>query len=102
MPHCIVRIFEPLPMLLSPAPGRHRGPDQQSVDPCTEASTARLPRASASWVLDGEEIGLVHPHLVAHERREQQHRRAQRRAVRPAVHGIDIGAQLVDGAEARA
>ncbi|WP_369224774.1 hypothetical protein AB5J52_28645 [Streptomyces sp. R39] len=102
MPHCIVRIFEPLLRLLLPAPGRHRSPDQPSAGPCMEAPTARPSRASASPVLRGEEIGLVRPYLAAHERREQQRRRTRRRVVRLAVHGIDIDAQLINGVEVRA
>ncbi|MZE78157.1 hypothetical protein GTY57_14415 [Streptomyces sp. SID5475] len=62
---------------------------------------ARPSRASTSPVLPGEEIGLVRPYLVAHERREQQHRRARRRVVRLAVHGIDIEAGLVGGVGVR-
>lgn len=102
MPHCIVRIFEPLLRLLLPAPGRHRSPEQPSADLCVEAPIACPSRASASPVVRGEEIGLVRPYLVAHERREQQRRRARRRVVRLAVHGIDIDARLVGGVEVRA
>jgi len=102
MPHCIVRIFEPLLRLLWPAPGRHRGSGQQSAGLCGEASTACPSRASAFPVLRGEEIGLVRPYLVAHERREQQRRRARRRVVRLAVHGIDIDAQPLNAVEVRA
>ncbi|MBT2419659.1 hypothetical protein J7F01_30545 [Streptomyces sp. ISL-22] len=102
MPHCIVRIFEPLLRLLWPAPGRHRSPDQPSTGLCVEAPTACPSRPLAPPVLRGEEIGLVRPYLVAHERREQQRRRARRRVVRLAVHGIDIDARLVGGVEVRA
>lgn len=102
MPHCIVRIFEPLLRLLLPGPGRHRSPDQPSAGLRVEAPIACPSRASASPVLRGEEIGLVRPYLVAHERREQQRRRARRRVVRLAVHGIDIDARLVGGVGVRA
>jgi hypothetical protein len=102
VPHCIVRIFEPLLRLLLPAPGRHRSSDQPSAGLCAEAPTACPSRASALPVLRGEENGLVRPYLVEHERREQQHRRARRRVTRPAVHGIGIDARLVGGAEVRA
>ena len=100
MPHCIARIFEPLLRLLWPAPGRHRGPDQQSAGLCVEASTACPSRVSTAPVLRGEGITLVRPYLVAHERREQQPRRARRRVVRLAVHGIDL--HLVNGVKVRA
>jgi hypothetical protein len=102
VPHCIVRIFEPLLRLLLPAPGRHRSPDQPSAGLCAEAPIACPSRASAYPVLRGEENGLVRPYLVAHERREQQRRRPRRRVVRLAVHGIDIDARLVGGVEVRA
>lgn len=102
VPHRIVRIFEPLLRLLLPAPGRHRIPDQPSAGLCVEAPTACSSRASASPVLRGEEIGLVRPYLVAHECREQQCRRARRRVVRLAAHGIDIDARLVGGVGVRA
>ncbi|MFI5674769.1 hypothetical protein [Streptomyces cellulosae] len=102
MPHCIVRIFEPLLRLLLPAPGHHRSPDQPSADLCVDAPIACPSRASASPVLRGEGIGLVRPYLAAHERREQQRRPARRHVVRLAVHGIDIDARLVGGMEVRA
>jgi hypothetical protein len=102
MPHCIVRIFEPLLRLFWPAPGRHRSSTPPSTDPCAEASTACPPCAPAPLVLRGEEIGLVRPYLVAYERREQQRRRTRRRVVLLAVHGFDLGARLLKGVEVRA
>ncbi|WP_416983077.1 hypothetical protein [Streptomyces sp. T028] len=99
MPHCIVHIFEPLLRLLLPAPGRHRRPDQQSAGLCAETSTAGPPPASALPVLRGEENRLVRPYLVAHERREQRRRRARRRVLWLAVHGVNIDARLVGGVE---
>lgn len=42
-------------------------------------------------VARGEDIGHVRPYLVAHERQEAQRRRARRRTLLLAVHGIDIG-----------
>ncbi|GAA3303771.1 hypothetical protein [Streptomyces cinereospinus] len=94
--------FEPLLRLLLPAPGRRRSPGQPSAGRCVEAPIACPSRASVAPVLRGEEIGLVRPYLVAHERRERQRRRARRRVVRPAAHGIDIDARLVGAAEVRA
>ncbi|MFD1661039.1 hypothetical protein ACFSL4_23245 [Streptomyces caeni] len=102
MPHCIVRIFEPLLRLLLPAPGRHRGPGQRSAGLRVEASTASPSRSSTSPLLRREEIGPARPYLVAHEPLEQQRRRPRQRVVRLAVHGIDIDARLVNGAEGRA
>ncbi|MEV5989373.1 hypothetical protein AB0L85_31115 [Streptomyces sp. NPDC052051] len=53
MPHCIVRIFEPLLRLLLPAPGRHRSPDQPSADLGVDAPIACPSRASAPLVPRG-------------------------------------------------
>jgi hypothetical protein len=51
----------------------------------------------------GEDSPLVRPYLVAHERREEARRqRARRRALRLAVHGIDIGPRLIHGVEVTA
>ena len=103
MPHCIIRIFEPLPRLLLSTPGRHRRPEQQSAGLYVEASTSCTFRASASPVLRREEIGLIDPHLAAHEHREQQPRQAGRHVVRRAVHGIFIdAARPADAVEVRA
>ncbi|MDO0935830.1 hypothetical protein QQY66_30630 [Streptomyces sp. DG2A-72] len=102
MSHCIARLFEPLLRLFWPAPGRHRRPDRHSMSLRVEASTECPPRVPAASVLRGEDIGLVRPFLVAHEQRELQRRRAPRRALRLAVHGIDIGPLLLDSVEVRA
>ncbi|MEU8934931.1 hypothetical protein AB0D30_34235 [Streptomyces sp. NPDC048409] len=102
MPHCIAHIFEPLLRLLSPAPGRHRRPDHSSAGLAVEASTACPTRVPAARVLRGEEIGLVRPYLVAHERREERKQQARRRTLQLAVRGIDISPRLFDGAEVRA
>lgn len=99
MPHCIARIFEPLLRLLLPAPGRHRGAETDPATPLTDAPTARLPRVSAP-VLRGEDIGLVRPYLVAHERRQEERRqRARRRALVLAAYGIDAGPRWIHGVE---
>ncbi|GAA3367766.1 hypothetical protein GCM10020367_65510 [Streptomyces sannanensis] len=100
MPHCFARIFEPLLRLLRPAPGRHRRRDHQTAG--FMASTVYQPRASAAPGLRGEQVGLVRPYLVAHERREAQRQRARRRALWLAVHGIDIGPRLLHGVEVSA
>ncbi|MET8244834.1 hypothetical protein ABZV31_10680 [Streptomyces sp. NPDC005202] len=91
MPHRIVHIFEPLLRLLWPAPGRHRRPDRRSAALGAELTTACPPRVPGAQVLRGEEIGLVRPYLVAHERRKAQRQQARRRSLWLAVHGIDIG-----------
>ncbi|WAX79991.1 hypothetical protein HUV60_022320 [Streptomyces sp. KMM 9044] len=99
MPHCIAHIFEPLLRLLRPAPGRHRAPDSRPTLPVVEASTECPPHALAAPVLQGEDTGLVRPYLLAHEQREQQRRRAPRRALWLAVHGVDIGPLLTRSME---
>lgn len=96
MPNCIARIFEPLLRLLWPAPGRHRSAGAPLAVPCGAAPTwpLSLPRP----VLRGEDIGLVRPYLVAHERRQmERQQKARRRALWFAVHGVDIGPRLIHG-----
>ncbi|MFE9168095.1 hypothetical protein ACFYNZ_00950 [Streptomyces kebangsaanensis] len=102
MPHCIVRIFEPLLRLIRPALGRHRRPEPQSAGLCVQAPVTHRSRVPAARVVHGEEIGLVRLYLVAYERRERQSRRARRRVVRLAARGIDIDPRLVNGAEVQA
>ncbi|AQW52134.1 hypothetical protein ACIQPP_42795 [Streptomyces violaceusniger] len=94
MPHCIARIFELLLRLLLPAPGRHRNAEKVPV-PTVDASMARLPRVP---VLPGEDIGLVRPYLLAHERRQ----RARRRALVLATYGVDIGPRRIHGVKVTA
>lgn len=97
MPQNIAHIFEPLLRLRWPAPGRHRRSPAVRVD-TPAASTPRVPVRP----VQGEEIGLVRPYLIAHERREAQRRRARRRVLWLAVHGIDIGPRLIHGVEVTA
>lgn len=99
MPHCIVRIFEPLLQLLWPALGRHRRPAHPSAVLAAEAATACPAHVSAARVLRGEEVGLIRPYLYAQERREAQKQQARRRALRLAARGIDIGPRLNHGVE---
>lgn len=70
MPTCVVRIVEPLLGFLWPAAGRHRSSGLQRMP---EPSLQR-PRVPA---LRGEDIGIVRPYLVAHERRQREHQRSQ-------------------------
>ncbi|MFE9876059.1 hypothetical protein [Streptomyces sp. NPDC005784] len=102
MPHCIAHIFEPLLRLLWPARGRHRRPDHSSAGLAVEASTVCPARVLAARVVRGEEVGLVRPYLVAHERWEAQKRQARRRTFRLALRGIDISTRLFDGVEVTA
>ncbi|WP_306423450.1 hypothetical protein [Streptomyces sp. JJ36] len=51
----------------------------------------------------GEDTVLVRPYLVAHEREEEARlRRARRRALWLAVHGVDVGPRLIHGVEVTA
>lgn len=98
------RFFEPLLRLLLPGRGRHRHvaapPGRRPPVPPVEAPTARRLGASP---LQGEDNALVRPYLVAHERKEEARRqRVRRRALRFAVHGIDIGPRVIHRVEATA
>ncbi|MBT2396543.1 hypothetical protein [Streptomyces sp. ISL-100] len=101
MPHCIAHIFEPLWRLAWPAEGRHRRADRRSSAASTGTPTARLPHVPMP-PLRGEGIGIVRPHLVAHERQEARRQRIRRRALWLAVHGIDVGSRLIHGVEVTA
>ncbi|MEU6916896.1 hypothetical protein [Streptomyces olindensis] len=88
MRHAIAWIFEALLRLLLPARGRHRAPEPSRAVRPSEAPLVRLPRVPA---LRGEDIGLVRPYLVAHERREAERRqRTPRRTLVLAPGGIGI------------
>lgn len=108
MPHCISRLFEPLLRLLLPAPGRHRSPEATPAPHSTAPRAAVppplvAPRAAVP-LLRGEDAPLVRPYLLAHERgrEEARRRRARRRALWLAVHGIDLGPRVIHGVEVTA
>ncbi|MGW0823657.1 hypothetical protein [Streptomyces sp. NPDC002845] len=104
MNHRIARLVEPLLRLLLPGVGRRRGriaatgeAVQATAAPYADGPTARR---SGSRPLRGEDHALVRPYLLAHERREEERKRqVRRRAVKLAVHGIDIGPRVIRGAE---
>jgi hypothetical protein len=98
MLNCIAHIFEPLLRLVWPGPGRHRRAGRRFTSVIAEAPAMRLPRVPVR-PLRGEDIGLVRPYLVAHERQEARRQRARRRALWLAMHGIDIGPRLIHGVE---
>ncbi|MEU3045331.1 hypothetical protein ABZ705_02185 [Streptomyces sp. NPDC006984] len=106
MLHRIARILAPLLRLRwPPPPGRHRLPradDALPVRTLPEPRSVLCPEA----YLRGEGSPLVRPYLLAHERREAQaqarRQRARRRALRLAVHGIDIGPRVIHGREVAA
>lgn len=88
MAHGIAGLFEPLLRFLFPASGRHRAPGPRPVTRSQDPPTVPHSRTPA---LRGEDIGLVRPYLVAHERREKERRRrARRRTLLVAAYGVDI------------
>lgn len=96
--HRIARVFEPLLRLLWPAQGCHRPTESCPSAPPADVSPTLSRRPDP--VLPGEDSPLVRPYVVAHERREEVRlRRARRRALWLAVHGIDIGPRLIHGIE---
>lgn len=96
--HCIARIFEPLLRLLWSAQGCHRPTESYPAAP--PADVCPTPDRRPAPVLRGEDSPLVRPYLIAYERREEVRlRRARRRALWLAVHGIDIGPRLIHGIE---
>ncbi|MFD5491463.1 hypothetical protein ACFYY3_08905 [Streptomyces sp. NPDC001812] len=87
MNHRIARLVEPLLHLLVPGRGRHRR-IASPVVPQAPAAVAAPPAVGRddSRVLRGEDNAMVRPYLVAHERR------AGRRVLRLAVHGVEVAA----------
>lgn len=100
MNHGIAQLFKPLLRLLLPASGRHRGTERAPAAPSVDTPTARLPRVP---VLRGEDIGLVHPYLVAQEHQQEEGRqRARRRALVLTTYGVDTGSRWIHGVEVTA
>ncbi len=101
MPHAIVWIFESLLRLPLPARGRHRSPEPSQAVRSVNPST-RLPRVPAPR---GEDIGLVRPYVVAHERRlderrlDERRQRARRRALVLATYGTGPSPRRIHGSE---
>lgn len=68
----IGRIFGFLLNFLLPAPGHHRAAEKWSVSGCVDTSTMTLPRVPDPYAwspIRGEDVRLVRPYIVAHERR---------------------------------
>ncbi|MCF6522637.1 hypothetical protein HOY81_05960 [Streptomyces sp. JJ36] len=104
----LLRLCEPLFRRWWPGSGRHRAassvrpPCVKPPLPEAERAPARPPRHGAG-VVRGEDTVLVRPYLVAHEREEEARlRRARRRALWLAVHGVDVGPRLIHGVEVTA
>ncbi|MFS8365780.1 hypothetical protein [Streptomyces sp. CWNU-52B] len=101
----IARLFEPVLQLLFPGTGRRRRPVDAdapvdgwcSCPPCMCGSVAEGPTTArvGSRPLRGEDHAMVRPYLVDHERR----RRGRQRALRLAVHGVDLGPRPGHGVE---
>ncbi|MGA6159248.1 hypothetical protein ACPEIC_38570 [Stenotrophomonas sp. NPDC087984] len=73
MPNDIPRFVRWLSRLLPPGAGRHRSVKAIPPASCGDAPTLRLPRVHPVLrgpVLRGEDVPLVRPYLVAHERRK--------------------------------
>ncbi len=101
MSNLIARICEPLLRLLWPAQGRHRSPRHLPLPSSAPALTPPLVAFPSEPVPCTLDTSLVRPYLLAHEaqhaREEARLRRARRRALWFAVHGVDIGPRLIHG-----
>jgi hypothetical protein len=101
MAHGIAGLFEPLLRFLFRASGRHRAPASRSMTRPQE-DTPTIPHLRTP-ALRGEDIGLVRPYLVAHERREKERRRrAGRRTLVFATYALDIGLRRPHGVKVAA
>ncbi|OEJ96184.1 hypothetical protein [Streptomyces thermolilacinus] len=102
MSHCIARILDPLLRLLWPAPpARHRAvPSPAALPVRTSPPLPPRPTRAPEPYYTGEDSALVRPYLLAHEQRaEERRRRARRRTLWLAVHGIDLGPRVIHGIE---
>lgn len=66
MPHCIVRIFEPLLRLLLPGPGRRRNAGKPDPVPAPDAPTSSAPPRNPRPVLlrHADEPPLLRPYVL--------------------------------------
>ncbi|MFF5567160.1 hypothetical protein ACFY7Z_22445 [Streptomyces sp. NPDC012623] len=67
----IGRIFEWLLRLLLPAPGHHRAAETSPLTHCVSTPATDSPRVLDPYVwpaIHGEDVRLVRPYVVAHER----------------------------------
>ncbi|AJC58756.1 hypothetical protein [Streptomyces sp. 769] len=93
MPNRIARLVEVLLLRLLPAASRHRS---ASALPATWSADAPTPvrpyfPVRHAGLLHGEDSALVRPYILTPE---------ERRALWPAVHGIDAGPRRIYGVEA--
>ncbi|MFE2458016.1 hypothetical protein [Streptomyces sp. NPDC059402] len=91
----------PLLGLLLPGSGRRRRGRPPATEPAEPPYTPDVTvRRTGKPALRGEDNTLVRPYLLAHERQEEARRRqVRRRALRFAVHGIDLGPRVLHGVE---
>ncbi|MFC8866740.1 hypothetical protein ACFUAC_03620 [Streptomyces sp. NPDC057148] len=105
MRHRIARLaglpLLPLLALLLPGSGRRRRRRPPATEPAQLSYTPDMTvRRTGVPALRGEDNVLVRPYLLAHERQEEARRRqARRRALRFAVHGVDLGPRVLRGVE---
>ncbi|MDT0612869.1 hypothetical protein [Streptomyces lancefieldiae] len=97
--------FAGLPLLLLdlllPGSGRRRRRRRPATTPTAPPYLADVTvHRTGMPALRGEDNALVRPYLLAHERREEARRqRVRRRALRVAVHGVDLGPRVLHGVE---
>ncbi|WP_433890238.1 hypothetical protein [Streptomyces sp. CA-111067] len=79
-----------------PASGRHRSP--------VAARAAAVTRCDVTAPLRGEDVALVRPYVLAHERRcaEARRQRRGRRRLLIAPHGLDLDPRLLPAVEVAA
>ncbi|WP_406338585.1 hypothetical protein [Streptomyces sp. NBC_00649] len=94
----LARLIEALLRLAWPASGRHRQHAAAPPDPAPAPHTPPRRPSPHTAPLRGEDSRLVRPYLVAHEQAER--RRARRRTLWLAVHGVDIGPRRIHDVEA--
>lgn len=103
MSNRIARFVEPLLRLLLPGLGRHRLDAPSGAPLGDPLPVPSCPEPAEAHPLRGEDSPLVRPYLIAHERREEaRRRRVRRRTLRYAVHGVDLGAQVIHAMEVAA
>ena len=102
--HPIRWVMDVLVRLLLPSSGRHRagtGAACAQTDLRADVPAMRPTVRAVGPALRGEDIGHVRPYFVAHERKQKaQRKRARRRTLWLAVHGVDIGPRMMHGVRA--
>ncbi|MFD3917542.1 hypothetical protein [Streptomyces sp. NPDC058595] len=96
MAHCIAVFCGQLLKLLLPSHGRHRAaalPPQAAK----HRSVPLRPRAPLTPLLCGEDSALVRPYVLSLAERHNLTQRRHLRALRPAVHGLEIGPRWIHG-----